>query len=74
MDLNAKQKENVKKFILTVSEDEAVAYILKILDDEYKYMKVNDDDNLVAEEFLTDERFAKFYDAILQHVPNIDND
>lgn len=74
MDLNAKQKENVKRFILTVSEDEAVAYILKILDDEYKYMKVNDADNDIAEEFLTDERFAKFYDAILQHVPNIDND
>lgn len=73
MDLNAKQKENVKRFILTVSEDEAVAYILKILDDEYKYMKVNDAENDIAEEFLTDERFAKFYDAILQHVPNIDN-
>jgi hypothetical protein len=74
MDLNDKQKENVKRFILTVSEDEAVAYILKILDDEYKYMKVNDNDNDIAEEFLTDERFAKFYEAILQHVPNIDND
>ncbi len=74
LDFNAKQKENVKRFILTVSEDEAVAYILKILDDEYKYQKVNDADNDVAEEFLTDERFAKFYDAILQHVPNIDNE
>ena len=74
LDFNAKQKENVKRFILTVSEDEAVAYILKILDDEYKYQKVNDADNDVAEEFLTDERFAKFYDAILMHVPNIDNE
>jgi len=74
MDFNDKQKENVKRFILTVSEDEAVAYILKVLDDDYKYMKVNDDENNVAEEFLTDERFAKFYDAILQHVPNIDGD
>jgi hypothetical protein len=74
MDFSDKQKENVKKFILTVSEDEAVAYILKVLDDDYKYMKVNDDENNVAEEFLTDERFAKFYDAILQHVPNIDNE
>ena len=74
MEFTPKQKENVKRFILTVSEDEAVAYILKILDDDYKYMKVNDKDNDMAEEFLTDERFAKFYDAILQHVPNIDND
>ena len=45
-----------------------------MLDDDYKYMKVNDDENNVAEEFLTDERFAKFYDAILQHVPNIDGE
>ena len=74
MDLTDKQKENVKRFILTVSEDEAVAYILKILDDEYKYLKVNDYENDIAEEFLTDDRFAKFYDAILQHVPNIDSE
>ena len=66
------QKENVKRFILTVSDDEAVAYILKILDDEYKYMKQNDSENDIAEEFLTDERFAKFYDTILQHVPNVE--
>ena len=71
--LNDKQKENIKKFILTVSEDEAVSYILKILDDEYKYMKQNDEENDIAEEFLTDKRFAKFYDAIMKHVPNIDD-
>ncbi len=74
IDLKPAQKENVKKFILTVSEDEAVAYLLKILDDEYKYMKVNDNDNSIAEEFLTDERFAKFYDTIIKHVPNIDQE
>lgn len=74
MDLKPAQKENVKKFILTISEDEAVAYLLKILDDEYKYMKVNDNDNSIAEEFLTDERFAKFYETILKHVPNIDQE
>lgn len=66
------QKENVKLFILSVSKDEAVSYILKLLDDDYKYMKTNDDDNDIAEEFLSDERFACFYDAILEHVPKID--
>lgn len=70
---NERQKENVKRFILTLSEDEAVSYILKILDEEYKYMKTNDDDNDIAEEFLTDVRFSKFYDAIMAHVPNIDD-
>lgn len=67
------QKENVKLFILSLSEDEAVSYILKILDDEYKYMKTNDEENDIAEEFLSDERFAKFYDAILKHVPKVDD-
>lgn len=67
------QKENVKLFILSLSEDEAVSYILKILDDEYKYMKTNDTENDIAEDFLSDERFAKFYDAILKHVPKVDD-
>jgi len=72
MGLKDYQRENVKKFILSISDDEAVSFILKILDDDYKYMKVNDDDNDVVEEFLSDERFEKFYNAILEHVPKID--
>jgi len=70
--LKPSQKENIKLFILSVSPDEAVSFILKILDDNYKYMKVNDDDNDIAEEFLSDERFAKFYDAIMKHVPKLE--
>jgi hypothetical protein len=69
---NKKQKENVKKFILTLSEDEAVSYILNILDDKYAVLKTNSDENDLAEEFLSDDRFVKFYDAILQHVPTLD--
>lgn len=71
--LNDIQKENIKKFILSVSQDEAVSFILKILDNDYKYMKTNDEENDIAEEFLTDTRFAKYYDAIMKHVPNIDD-
>jgi len=67
-----KQKENVKKFVLILSEDEAVSFILKILDSDYKYMKSNDDENDMLEEFLSDDRFEKFYDAILKHVPNME--
>jgi len=67
------QKENLKKFILTLSEDEAVSFILKVLDDDYKYMKNNDSDNDLLEEFLSDERFLKFYEAIQAHVPDIDD-
>ena len=70
--LKPKQKENLKRFILTLSKDEAVSFILKVLDD-YKYMKTNDDDNEMMEDFLSDDRFLKFYDAIQKHVPDIDN-
>ena len=76
MDLNGlkpPQKENLKKFLLTVTEDEAVSFILKILDDDYKYMKNNDSDNDLLEEFLSDERFLKYYEAISAHVPDIDD-
>jgi len=71
--LKPNQKENLKKFILTLSEDEAVSFILKVLDDDYKYMKNNDTDNDMLEDFLSDERFLKFYEAIQQHVPEIDD-
>ena len=75
MDMNSltqKQKNNVKNFILILSEDEAVSFILKMLDNDYKYMKNNDDENDMLEQFLSDERFEKFYDAILKHVPNME--
>ncbi len=71
--LKPHQKENLKKFILTLSEDEAVSFILKVLDDDYKYMKNNDSDNDMLEDFLSDERFLKFYEAIQAHVPDIDD-
>lgn len=73
MDMNKltqRQKNNVKNFILILSEDEAVSFILKLLDNDYKYMKSNTDDNDLLEQFLSDERFEKFYDAILKHVPD----
>lgn len=71
--LTNKQKDNLKKFILICSEDEAVSFILKFVDDDYSYQKTNDSDNDLLEDFLSDKRFEKFYDAILQHVPKMDD-
>jgi len=71
-EMNDVQKENIKRFTLTVHEDEAVAYILKVLDEDYKYQKVNDSDNDISEEFLSDERFEHLYSAISEHIPSID--
>lgn len=70
--LKDSQKENLKKFVLTLSKDEAVSFILKILDCDYKYMKNNDPDNDLIEDFLSDERFKYVYEAIQQHVPDIE--
>lgn len=71
-DMNKKQKENIKKFILILAEDEAVSYLLKVIDDDFKYMKTNDEANSIVEEFLDDERLKKFYKAILAHAPQTD--
>lgn len=73
MGLKDYQRENVKKFILSISDDEAVSFILKVLDDDYKYMKDNDNENDAVEEFLSDDRFEKYYNAILEHVPKIND-
>lgn len=64
-----KQKDNIKKFILILSPDEATSYLLKIIDDDYKYMKTNDTENDIVEQFMADPRLDKFYEAIIQHVP-----
>lgn len=71
--LKDNQIENVKKFILTISEDEAVAYLLKVLDDEFQ---LNDEsaENSIAEIFLKDKRFKHFHQAILKHCDDSDED
>jgi hypothetical protein len=67
------QIENVKKFILTISEDEAIAYLLKVLDDEYQ-MNDDSEDNKAAEIFLKDKRFKHFHAAILKHCEDSDEE
>lgn len=66
-DLKAHQLENVKQFILTVSEDEAIGYLLKVLDDEYQ-QNDDSDENQAAEIFLKDKRFKKFHTAVAKHL------
>lgn len=72
--MNKKQKDNVKKFILTLSDDEIVSYLLEILDNSYKFMKENDDSNDVVEEFLKDKRFFKYFETISSHIPSMGED
>lgn len=71
-ELNDDQKENIKKFLLSVSEDEAISFLLKVIDEDYKYTKTNDEENDIVELFLSDKRFLKYLEAIQKHVPDIE--
>jgi len=66
----SEELEELKKFILSLSEDDAVAVLVHFLDNEYKYMKDNDADNDEVEEFMSDERFNKYYEIILSTMPD----
>lgn len=70
--LKAEQSENLIKFLGTVSEDECVAYLLHVLDNEYA---LSDDakDNKLSEKFLSDKRFSEYRETIFKHV-NDDDD
>jgi len=39
--LSSEQLEDLKKYILSLSEEEALTIILKFLDDDYIYMRKN---------------------------------
>jgi len=64
------QIENMKKFILTISDDEAVSFILKIIDEDYRY-NVSDDHNKLVEKIISDKRFHKFYETIQAHLESL---
>lgn len=67
-DLTKKQMENVKNFLVTISDDEITNYLLHVLDNEFD---INDDmadkkDSKVLS-FIRDKRFKKFYKTVLDH-------
>jgi len=66
-DLSPKQISNVIDFVLTISEDETIAYLLHVLDNEYNMVDDNDKANLIVENFLRDKRLKKFHNTILKH-------
>lgn len=69
---NDNQIENMKKFILTISDDEATSFILKIIDEDYKY-NVVDEHNSMVEKIISDKRFHKFYETIQAHLESLDS-
>jgi hypothetical protein len=65
---NKTQCENVKNFLLTVSEDELVGYLIFVLDDHYKMnIDSNDKDLKLIKAFIKDDRFKKYFKTIYAH-------
>ena len=66
-DLKKNQFENLIRFLLTISDDEVVGYLLHVLDIEYN-LSDSTRENKAAEAFLSDKRFAHFRETIFGHV------
>lgn len=70
-EFNEVQIDNMKKFILTVSEDEAVSFLLKIIDDDLSYNSESEKNKMI-ENIIGDKRFHKFYKTIQSHLESMD--
>lgn len=66
-DLKSHQVDNLVKFLMTVSDDEVVGYILHVLDMEYA-LSDNTKPNKMSEKFLADKKFERFRATIYGHV------
>ena len=70
-DLKSHQVDNLVKFLMTVSDDEVVGYILHVLDMEYN-LSDNTKPNKMSEKFLADKKFERFRATIYGHVDDAD--
>jgi len=66
-DLKSHQVDNLVKFLMTVSDDEVVGYVLHVLDMEYN-LSDNTKPNKMSEKFLADKKFERFRATIYGHV------
>lgn len=73
IDLKVPQIKNLIKFLITVSEDEEIGYLLHVLDSEYN-LSDNSKENKAAENFLSAKEFIKYRDIIYGHVDDDDDD
>lgn len=75
--LKTNQVENVKLFMLSLSEDEVSAFLIKILDEDYDYEEdesVDEKKNSFIIGFLRDKRFQKYNNVMLSYVKTKDTD
>ena len=69
--LKPKQVDNLVSFLMNISDDEIVGYLLHVLDTEYN-LSEESKENKMAEKFLSDKKFSRFRDAIMKHVDEDD--
>ncbi len=62
---NKIQTENLIKFLLTMSDDEIVGYLLFVLDSEYNEEGRSGKETLAAEKFLSRKEWSKLKEKIL---------
>ena len=62
--LEPEQIENFIKFLVTLSNDQIVDYLLHIMDNEYSINYID----IKIEKFLADQRFIKHRDLIMKEV------
>ena len=70
--MNSEQKEVLKIFILSLSEEEQESVMIKFVDNDYGYMRNNDERNEKMEIFLSDSRFEPIYDNIIKNLPSFE--
>jgi ATP-dependent Lon protease len=76
VDLNNKQKNNLKKFLATLNEEAVVSYMTHVLDKEVNYLTEEDEvdeNNLKIEEFFEDNMFTKYKNSISLHQQSVQN-
>lgn len=70
---NSKQIENIKLFLLDLSDDEITSYLIKLIDKDYDYVedeKTDMEKNGFIISFFKDIRFKKYIETILNYIEN----
>lgn len=68
--LEPEQIENLIKFLVTLSDDQIIVYLLYLMDMEYEFYEAD----INVQKFLADQRFLKYRDLIMKEVEDNSRD
>lgn len=69
MTMTSEQKEELKIFILSLSEEEQESVIIKFLDNDFAYMSSDDEKNEKMKNFLSDDRLLDVVERLIEKIP-----